>query len=75
MRVIMTGGGTGGHIYPAIAIADEIKRRDPKAHRSDPQINGLIRFKIRIPGQMYVFSGHPSAAVCHIRIVLSCCIH
>ncbi|MGI6767306.1 MAG: undecaprenyldiphospho-muramoylpentapeptide beta-N-acetylglucosaminyltransferase [Lentihominibacter sp.] len=28
MRVIMTGGGTGGHIYPAIAIADEIKDRD-----------------------------------------------
>ena len=31
MRVIMTGGGTGGHIYPAIAIADEIKKRDPQA--------------------------------------------
>ena len=31
MRVIMTGGGTGGHIYPAIAIADEIKRRFPDA--------------------------------------------
>lgn len=31
MRVIMTGGGTGGHIYPAIAIADEIRRRDPEA--------------------------------------------
>ena len=27
MRVIMTGGGTGGHIYPAVAIADEIRRR------------------------------------------------
>ena len=27
MRVIMTGGGTGGHIYPAIAIADRIKER------------------------------------------------
>ena len=27
MRVIMTGGGTGGHIYPAIAIADEFRRR------------------------------------------------
>ena len=31
MKVIMTGGGTGGHIYPAIAIADEIKRRVPDA--------------------------------------------
>lgn len=31
MKVIMTGGGTGGHIYPAIAIADEIKRRDPES--------------------------------------------
>lgn len=29
MRVMMTGGGTGGHIYPAIAIADRIKREDP----------------------------------------------
>ena len=27
MKVIMTGGGTGGHIYPAIAIADEIRNR------------------------------------------------
>ena len=27
MRVIMTGGGTGGHIYPAIAIANKIAER------------------------------------------------
>ena len=31
MKVIMTCGGTGGHIYPAVAIADEIKRRDETA--------------------------------------------
>jgi UDP-N-acetylglucosamine--N-acetylmuramyl-(pentapeptide) pyrophosphoryl-undecaprenol N-acetylglucosamine transferase len=28
-RIIISGGGTGGHIYPALAIADEIRRRNP----------------------------------------------
>jgi len=28
-RVIISGGGTGGHIFPAIAIADELKRQFP----------------------------------------------
>lgn len=28
-KVIVSGGGTGGHIYPAIAIAKEIQRRYP----------------------------------------------
>ena len=31
MKVVLTGGGTGGHIYPAIAIADKIKRKHPDA--------------------------------------------
>ncbi|MFA7360130.1 MAG: undecaprenyldiphospho-muramoylpentapeptide beta-N-acetylglucosaminyltransferase [Candidatus Kapaibacterium sp.] len=28
MRVIMTGGGTGGHIFPALAIADEVMKNE-----------------------------------------------
>ncbi len=31
MRVLMTGGGTAGHINPALAIADIIKQRHPDA--------------------------------------------
>ncbi len=31
INVIISGGGTGGHIYPAIAIANEIKLRYPEA--------------------------------------------
>ncbi|CAM1370906.1 UDP-N-acetylglucosamine--N-acetylmuramyl-(pentapeptide) pyrophosphoryl-undecaprenol N-acetylglucosamine transferase [Tenacibaculum litoreum] len=32
INVIISGGGTGGHIYPAIAIANEIKVRYPEAN-------------------------------------------
>ena len=31
MKVLITGGGTGGHIYPAIAIANTIRKNDPDA--------------------------------------------
>jgi UDP-N-acetylglucosamine--N-acetylmuramyl-(pentapeptide) pyrophosphoryl-undecaprenol N-acetylglucosamine transferase len=30
-RFIISGGGTGGHIYPAVAIANELKFRFPEA--------------------------------------------
>jgi len=29
MKFVISGGGTGGHIFPAIAIADALKRKDP----------------------------------------------
>ena len=31
MRVLLTGGGSGGHVYPAIAIADTIRMNIPDA--------------------------------------------
>ena len=31
MRVIVSAGGTGGHIYPAISIVKKIKEKDPNS--------------------------------------------
>jgi UDP-N-acetylglucosamine--N-acetylmuramyl-(pentapeptide) pyrophosphoryl-undecaprenol N-acetylglucosamine transferase len=31
LKFILSGGGTGGHIYPAVAIANELKSRFPNA--------------------------------------------
>jgi len=30
-RIIISGGGTGGHIFPAVAIANEVRKRFPEA--------------------------------------------
>ncbi|MBI5078606.1 UDP-N-acetylglucosamine--N-acetylmuramyl-(pentapeptide) pyrophosphoryl-undecaprenol N-acetylglucosamine transferase, partial [Candidatus Saganbacteria bacterium] len=30
MRIAIVSAGTGGHIYPGIAVAEELKRRDPQ---------------------------------------------
>ncbi len=31
VRVLVSGGGTGGHIYPALALIREIKKLNPEA--------------------------------------------
>jgi UDP-N-acetylglucosamine--N-acetylmuramyl-(pentapeptide) pyrophosphoryl-undecaprenol N-acetylglucosamine transferase len=31
-RIVIAGGGTGGHLYPGIAVARELRRRLPEVH-------------------------------------------
>lgn len=52
MRYLFAGGGTGGHIFPAIAIADEIKLLDPGAEILFVGAKGRIEEKI-VPQNNY----------------------
>jgi len=45
IRVLMSGGGTGGHIFPAVAIANEIKSRFPNAEFLFVGANGKMEME------------------------------
>ena len=34
LRIIISGGGTGGHIFPAVSIANAIKEQHPDTENS-----------------------------------------
>ncbi len=51
-RYLVTGGGTGGHVYPAIAIADEIRRADPAAQILYVGVRGKAEARI-VPRRGY----------------------
>ena len=46
MKFVLTGGGTGGHVYPALAIADSLKTRYPDADFLYVGIRGRAEEKI-----------------------------
>lgn len=45
IRVLVSGGGTGGHIFPAIAIAQEIQKRYPHAEFLFMGANGKMEME------------------------------
>lgn len=56
MRVIISGGGTGGHIYPAIAIANELKKRYPEAKILFIGAKGRMEMQ-KVPEEGYPIEG------------------
>ena len=56
MKIIISGGGTGGHIFPAVAIANEIRRRYPDAEILFVGANGRMEMT-RVPELGYAIVG------------------
>lgn len=61
-RVIISGGGTGGHIFPAIAIADEIKRKFPQCDILFVGAEGKMEME-KVPAAGYKIVGLPIAGL------------
>lgn len=57
-RVIISGGGTGGHIFPAIAIANEIQRRYPLSKILFVGAKGRMEME-KVPSAGYQIVGLP----------------
>lgn len=57
-RVIISGGGTGGHIFPAISIANAIKAKHPEAKILFVGANGRMEMT-RVPEAGYEIKGLP----------------
>jgi UDP-N-acetylglucosamine--N-acetylmuramyl-(pentapeptide) pyrophosphoryl-undecaprenol N-acetylglucosamine transferase len=58
LKIIISGGGTGGHIFPAIAIADAIKRRFSDVEILFVGAEGRMEMK-RVPDAGYEIVGLP----------------
>ncbi|MEZ4984782.1 MAG: glycosyltransferase [Saprospiraceae bacterium] len=56
LRVIFSGGGTGGHIFPAIAIADQLKALVPDADIRFVGAKGRMEME-RVPKAGYPIEG------------------
>ena len=55
-KVIISGGGTGGHIFPAISIANALRRRDPEVKILFVGAKGRMEME-RVPAAGYDIEG------------------
>ena len=62
LKIVLSGGGTGGHIFPAIAIADEIKKRYPDAEFLFIGANGKMEME-KVPQAGYKIEGIDIAGI------------
>ena len=60
LEVIISGGGTGGHIFPAVSIANEIRAKCPKAEILFVGAEGRMEMQ-RVPAAGYPIKGLPVA--------------
>ena len=60
LRVIISGGGTGGHIFPAISIANAIREKDPQAKILFIGAENRMEMQ-RVPAAGYKIIGLPIA--------------
>ena len=59
-RIIISGGGTGGHIFPALSIADAIRSKHPNAKILFVGANNRMEMQ-RVPDAGYDIVGLPIA--------------
>lgn len=52
MKFLLTGGGTGGHVYPALAMADEIRRHHAEARFLYVGLRDRLEARV-VPGHGY----------------------
>ncbi|ASW75415.1 UDP-diphospho-muramoylpentapeptide beta-N-acetylglucosaminyltransferase [Chryseobacterium piperi] len=62
LKVLLSGGGTGGHIFPAIAIADEIKKRFSDTEFLFIGANGKMEME-KVPQAGYKIEGIDIAGI------------
>ena len=62
MKIIISAGGTGGHIFPAIAVADELKKQDPTTEILFIGAEGRMEME-RVPKAGYTIEGLPIAGI------------